>query len=230
VLNYVGFVDAIPQRLKKQGHGGTLSQVSKIVNEISTLEWQCFSLLGVKLILNVIEGMKVTNDKKALLIKKRVSNNPYTNLIISYLLEMSPAKRINIDFLEGIKSNINYFEKDKNVRKEDYIALTFKNPNVNREQSLKMMKRCIEESFDDESDFIKLVKGKRIAIVGNGDVDKDYSEEIDKADVVIRFNNFYNYQSNKVGKRVDALVLTGTSALHDKLPGGYSDQKEIIQE
>ena len=89
MLNYVGFVDAIPQRLKKQGHGGTLSQVSKIVNEISTLEWQCFSLLGVKLILNVIEGMKVTNDKKALLMKKRVSNNPYTNLIISYLLFFS---------------------------------------------------------------------------------------------------------------------------------------------
>jgi hypothetical protein len=92
-----------------------------------------------------------------------------------------------------------------------------------------MMQQMVEEPFDDSSDFIKLVKGKRVAVVGNGDVNKDYSDEIDSADVVIRFNNFYNYQSNKVGKRVDALVLTGTSALHDKLPGGKSDQKEIIQ-
>lgn len=47
--------------------------------------------------------------------------------------------------------------------------------------------------------------------------------------MVIRFNNFYNYDSGMVGKKVDALVLTGTSACFDKLPGGMSDHKEIIQ-
>jgi hypothetical protein len=229
MLNYVGFIDAITQRLKKQGGGGTLSQVSKVVGDISTIDWQCFSLLGVKSILNILNCMTNTTDSNALLMRKRVRHNPYTNSIISYLLEMTHASRINIDYLEGIKSNVNYFDKDVNERKENYLALTFKSPKVDREKSLKMMQQMVEEPFDDSSDFIKLVKGKRVAVVGNGDVNKDYSDEIDSADVVIRFNNFYNYQSNKVGKRVDALVLTGTSALHDKLPGGKSDQKEIIQ-
>lgn len=74
-----------------------------------------------------------------------------------------------------------------------------------------------------------MIKGKRVAVVGNGSVDKDYSNEIDSADVVIRFNNFYNYDSGNVGKKVDALILTGTSACHDKLPDGLTDHKEIIQ-
>ncbi len=72
------------------------------------------------------------------------------------------------------------------------------------------------------------MKGKKVAVVGNADPIADYSKEIDSADVVIRINNFYNYQSNKVGKKVDALVLSGLSACMFKAPGGYPTQDEII--
>lgn len=57
--------------------------------------------------------------------------------------------------------------------------------------------------------------GKRIAIVGNGPVFKDYSEEIDQADIVIRFNHFYRYESGLTGKRVDIVAQTFAKAWFD---------------
>lgn len=57
-----------------------------------------------------------------------------------------------------------------------------------------------------------MLEGKDVVIVGNKEEEEDKSEEIDSGDVVIRINNFYNYGSGKVGKRVDALILTGYSA------------------
>lgn len=59
------------------------------------------------------------------------------------------------------------------------------------------------------------LEGKTIAIVGSSDVDKDYSAEIDSADVVIRFNHFYNYDSGKVGKKVDIVLQTVAGAWFD---------------
>lgn len=229
MLNYIGFIDALQQRLKKQGREGQMSQISKQVNDISTEEWQCFSTLGVQSIMNILNGMMNPNDPHSTLMRKRVSMNPYTNVLTSLLLEMSHPTRFNIDKLEGVKTNINYFDINENDKKENYLAVSFKSDKVDRNQSLETMKKVVDEKFDFESDFIKLVKGKRVAVVGNGDVDKDYSSEIDSADVVVRFNNFYNYDTGMVGKKVDALVLTGTSACFDKLPGGMSDHKEIIQ-
>lgn len=229
MLNQIGFIIAVEQRLKKSGRGGTLMQISKQNGDIYTDEWQCYSKGGIQSIMNIVNGMKM-DDPKANIIRKRVSNNPYTNRLISYLLEMSMGTRINIDFLEGVKTNINFFNMGENDKKEDFLAVTFKSDDVIRKESLDAMKKSIEENFVEESDFIKMVKGKRVAIVGNAEVTKNYSNEIDSADIVIRFNNFYNYESGNVGKRVDALVLTGTSACHDILPNGLSDQKEIIQE
>lgn len=229
MLNYIGFIDALQQRLKKRGKEGQMSQISKQVNDISTEDWQCFSTLGVQSIMNILNGMMNPNDPHSTIMRKRVSMNPYTNVLTSLLLEMSHPTRFNLDNLEGVKTNINYFEMDKTDKKENYIALSFKSDKVDRKQSLETMRKVVEQDFDFESDFIKFVKGKRIAVVGNGDVDKDYSAEIDSADVVIRFNNFYNYENGMVGKKVDGLILTGTSACFDKLPGGMSDNKEIIQ-
>lgn len=229
MLNYIGFIDALQQRLKKRGKEGQMSQISKQVNDISTEDWQCFSTLGVQSIMNILNGMMNPNDPHSTIMRKRVSMNPYTNVLTSLLLEMSHPTRFNLDNLEGVKTNINFFEMDKTDKKENYIALSFKSDKVDRKQSLETMRKVVEQDFDFESDFIKFVKGKRIAVVGNGDVDKDYSAEIDSADVVIRFNNFYNYENGMVGKKVDGLILTGTSACFDKLPGGMSDNKEIIQ-
>lgn len=60
--------------------------------------------------------------------------------------------------------------------------------------------------------FEKLINGKTVAVVGNAPVDKDYSEEIDSHDIVIRINHFYNYDTNLVGKKVNVIFATPTGA------------------
>lgn len=60
--------------------------------------------------------------------------------------------------------------------------------------------------------LLRKIDGKRVALVGNGPEAEDHSAEIDSADVVIRFNHFYNYDSGKVGKRVDIVLQTFTGA------------------
>lgn len=61
-------------------------------------------------------------------------------------------------------------------------------------------------------ELLDIIDGRRVAIVGNGTPDKDESAEIDAADIVIRFNHFYNYGTGLVGKRVDVIMQTFTSA------------------
>lgn len=61
-------------------------------------------------------------------------------------------------------------------------------------------------------ELLEIIDGRKVAIVGNGKEDEDRSAEIDSADIVIRFNHFYNYDSGKVGKRVDVIIQTFTSA------------------
>lgn len=61
-------------------------------------------------------------------------------------------------------------------------------------------------------EFLDIIDGRRVAIVGNGTPDKDESAEIDSADIVVRLNHFYNYDTGLVGKRVDVIVQTFTSA------------------
>lgn len=58
--------------------------------------------------------------------------------------------------------------------------------------------------------LVQKLNGRKVAIVGNGNVREDCSVEIDSADVVVRFNHFYNYDSGKVGKRVDIVMQTIT--------------------
>ena len=60
------------------------------------------------------------------------------------------------------------------------------------------------------SQFENIINGKTVALVGNGPVTEDLSEEIDSHDVVIRINHFYNYDSGNVGKKVDVIFATPT--------------------
>lgn len=62
--------------------------------------------------------------------------------------------------------------------------------------------------------ILQLLTGRSVAIVGNGNVKEDVSKEIDASDVVVRFNNFYNYDSGRVGKRVDVIFQTVTRTWH----------------
>lgn len=58
--------------------------------------------------------------------------------------------------------------------------------------------------------LLQILEGRTISIVGNGNVRTNVSSEIDAADVVVRFNNFYNYDSHNVGRRVDLVMQTIT--------------------
>jgi len=68
--------------------------------------------------------------------------------------------------------------------------------------------------------LLQMLNGKRIAIVGNSAVGRNYSNEIDSADVVIRFNHFYNYDSGLVGRRVDIVLQTVAQAWYDAVNSG----------
>lgn len=61
-------------------------------------------------------------------------------------------------------------------------------------------------------EILEIIDGRKVAIVGSGEETVDHSAEIDACDVVIRFNHFYNYDSGKVGKKVDVIIQTFTSA------------------
>lgn len=62
-----------------------------------------------------------------------------------------------------------------------------------------------------KTEFFGLLAGKSISIVGNGPVsDSNASTIIDNSDVVVRFNNFYNYSQPNVGTKVDIVFQTFT--------------------
>lgn len=156
------------------------------------------------------------------LIRKRLSMRRHAiDDVIDVLMEMCNVIINKFDTLEGIKGhciegvdNLDRatsigFHSDAKAMKiylDDYLSKTYVLP---------------LETF---------IKDKTVAIVGNADVDKDYSEEIDAHDVVIRVNNFYNYDSGKVGKKVSALLLSGTSAWMNEAPKGQSLHEAIISE
>lgn len=56
--------------------------------------------------------------------------------------------------------------------------------------------------------LIAFLTGKKVAIVGNASLDRDYSKEIDEADVVCRFNHFYNIASGNAGRKTDIIFQT----------------------
>lgn len=83
--------------------------------------------------------------------------------------------------------------------------------------------------FPEQFTLRKILWGKRVAVVGNKTPDSDLSAEIDACDVVIRFNHFYNYESGLVGKRVDVLFITPSSAWLN-LPDDKARKIDVIQE
>lgn len=61
------------------------------------------------------------------------------------------------------------------------------------------------------TELLEIFDGRTVAIVGNGEETEDRSAEIDACDVVVRFNHFYNYDSGRVGKKVDVIIQTFTT-------------------
>lgn len=50
-----------------------------------------------------------------------------------------------------------------------------------------------------------------IVVIGNADINSDFSKLVDSADLVIRFNEARNYESGLTGNRCDVLCLANTS-------------------
>ena len=61
------------------------------------------------------------------------------------------------------------------------------------------------------TELLEIFDGRTVAIVGNGEEAQDCSAEIDACDIVLRFNHFYNYDSGRVGKKVDVIIQTFTT-------------------
>lgn len=62
------------------------------------------------------------------------------------------------------------------------------------------------------NEFLQHLKGKNVMVVGNAPVADDHSIDVNAADVVVRFNHFYNLESGKVGEKTDVVIQTFTSA------------------
>lgn len=56
--------------------------------------------------------------------------------------------------------------------------------------------------------LLQILSGKTISIVGNHKCNIDYSNEIDSAEIVIRFDDFYNYNFKFVGEKVNIIFQT----------------------
>lgn len=59
--------------------------------------------------------------------------------------------------------------------------------------------------------LLQLLDGHSVAIVGNGPVEGDFSQEIDSCDVVVRFNHMYRLDEGKTGKKISIILQTFTS-------------------
>lgn len=156
------------------------------------------------------------------LIRKRISNRGlFIYSAIDNLLEMCDVYISKVNSLEGVVGHCIY-------GKDDISRAT----SIGFNNDANLMKQYRENELFKEVilPIASFIKDKSVAIVGNADVDKDYSEEIDNHDIVIRLNNFYNIDSGKVGKKVSALLLSGTSAWQSVAPNGQSLHEDIISE
>lgn len=68
--------------------------------------------------------------------------------------------------------------------------------------------------------LLQILDGRKIAIVGNGTPVFDHSADIDSAEVVVRFNDFYNMPTGRVGRRVDIVLQTIAKAWFDRFHAG----------
>lgn len=58
------------------------------------------------------------------------------------------------------------------------------------------------------NELLQRIRGLDVVIVGNAPTVIDHSPLVDSADLVIRFNHFYNIDSGKVGRKTDIVVQT----------------------
>lgn len=233
VLNSFDNITAIEARMMKQQGHKKVSQIGSYFSQICCYGCcQAFSTLGIATILNVFNDIRNNHNKNTEIMKKRIHSGWNEDKVVSLLLEMSPISRGQTEAIEGVRGHLNAFEHPT----EDYwncISVAFK-PNKygsqswTREKSLEMMKKFVDSPFPKNDTFHDFLRGKTVALVGNAVPNRDCSAEIDSADVVIRLNNFYNYDSGRVGKKIDCLVLNGIAALSEDPNNGTKFNNKAI--
>lgn len=206
MINSLDYIGAIRNRLMKNRTLGMLGNIC--TEQEGGRGVQVLSVLGIRQVIDILE--RIQNEREEVEIKG------WKDIIEIAYKGKYERNRIWIEKLEGIKGYREGVSEDV----EEY--------NMVRVGGIEEKKEYVEKykNRDKRSELEKMIEGKSVAIIGNGEVREDKSEEIDSAEVVIRINNFYNYDSGKVGKRIDGLILTGYSACMETEPS----QKEYIQE
>ena len=234
VLNSFDYIHAVENRLKKENNFKTLAQIGSFFAKLCCYGCcQTFTKLGISTIMNLCNHMSAGKSPEARIMRKRVESGWNQDKVVSILMEMSPVNRVATESIFGVRGHLNAFlNPEQDFSK--FMSVAFK-PNKygkitwTREISLQKMKQYVSQYIRCKrtSPLVDFVKGKNVAVVGNGDVLQNLSEQIDSADVVIRINNFYNYQSGNVGKRVDGVVTSGFAAMQKVAPKG-STQDDIL--
>jgi hypothetical protein len=234
VLNSFDYLTAAEIQLKKENKFDKVSQIGSYFAYLCCYGCcEAFTKHGIELIHNLFQHMNNSSLPDAIRLKKRVELGWNEDKVVSILMEMTPSLRIPTSIIGGINGHINAFA-NKDQDWSSYSSVAFKpyfygEKLWSRDESLEKIRSFAVNSPNYENNsFYNFVKGKNIAVVSNADLDKDYSAEIDSADIVIRFNNFYNYQSGKAGTKVDALVISKVCAFMRQAPNGTSTQDMII--
>lgn len=222
VVNAFDYIEAITRRMCFNGNEDKLAQISSGGYGIYTNE-SC-QILSKAAIRGINSLCSMISREGGEPMRKRIDlrGNNYFK-IIDVLIEMSTAFRVRIEDIEGILGHIESHEVGFE-QYENYASVGFGS-------DIETMRRYVDYKISKKysTPLEDFVRGKRIAVVGNADVDEDMSEEIDSHDIVIRINNFYNYYSGKVGTKVDGLVMGGLTACIDKLDNGQSLGEMVVQ-
>lgn len=107
---------------------------------------QTFGKIGVHAIYNLFSMMNAEVSEDAKIMKKRIINGYNEDKVVSFLLEMSPTYKANIDALPNFKGHCNAFNYKEGVDYSQFTSVAFK-PNYfiprddwSREKSLEIMK------------------------------------------------------------------------------------------
>jgi hypothetical protein len=202
-VNNIDYVIGSHLRLLK---GGLINGLGEMVSRDTVKGTRTLSDLGIRYLMECYAKSEHIKDK--------INSCADINDALEAISQNKNNYRFHIDKIEGVKSYCHY-NKDEDIDYSDYNFVCFEDSDEMKEFQWKQK----------ENELEKFLSGKTVSIVGNAMPENDYSEEIDKSDVVIRINNFYHYDTNKIGKKVDALIVTGLSAYGEEEP----TQKDIIK-
>ncbi len=111
---------------------------------------QTFGKIGVHTVCNLFTLMDKAENEQAISLKKRIISGYNEDKVVSFLIEMSPTIKVNIDMIPEIKGHCNAFVVKEDTDYTKFTSVAFK-PNVfipiknwDRNKSLDLMKTFAE--------------------------------------------------------------------------------------